>query len=609
MFEIKHSPFPSWWLGVPILLGSLMLLLLAARVTYLHHDELLVYHFTRLDLGYAIWYQGHQDVHPPLWFAFFWVWQRLVGTTELAGRLQGIFFALLTLAVVWRLGRDWFRGWAIGAAAAAILAANAYFVTYALEIRPYAAILLLAALSMWVFERWQRSQSWRTALVYGALIALMFYVHYFLIFLVIVQVGYFLIGQPLTRRRLSQGVAAAAFAFALWLPWFPTFIGQVILLRELSAQAGIAYASGLGTPHTTAATNLATIQQLAALAFNGQTVLYAVVLAAAIAQGWRQRRLWLAVGWGIGVPALALAVNLFAAVYAPRYIAYLTGGLALLLAVGLLSSWSRWRAFAFGVFFIVSLWGLPDQLPERAPLRDIFRALSAAAAPGDVVYFQRGGEEDDLVNWNAAAYLWPEAIIQRGGPAEAVAGARRVWFITGELLTEPVQQIFLALERTHPVQQVIGDCKREWCYVAQLMEAPPLADPIRFIDVQTGDALLFLGADIDAIEDERLRLRLWWTVETPAALDYSFAVHVVDEDGTLIAQADGPLVHYGVEIVPTSQIAPHQIIIDHRAVELPRQTAAKEAALALIVYRSWDGQRLLLESGADHYSIDLITNH
>lgn len=609
MLETKRSSFPSWWLGVPILLGSLILLLIAARMTYLHHDELLVYHFTRLDLGYAIWYQGHQDVHPPLWFAFFWGWQRLVGTTEFAGRLQGILLALLTLAVIWRLGRGWFRGWLIGAAAAAILAMNAYFVTYALEIRPYAATLLLAAISMWVFERWQRSGSLRAGLVYGALIALMFYVHYFLIFLVIVQVGYFLTSQPLTRHRLSQGIAAAAFAFALWLPWFPTFIGQVALLRELSAQAGIAYASGLGTPHTTSATNLATIQQLATLAFNGQIVLYVVVLVAAIVQGRRQRRFWLAVGWGIGVPALALAVNLFAAVYAPRYIAYLTGGLALLLAVGLLSSWSRWRAFAFSAFFMVSLWGLPGHLPDRPPLRDIFRELSAAAAPGDVVYFLRGGEEDDLVNWNAAAYLRSDVIIQRGGPVETIAGARRIWFITAELLTEPVQQVFSELERTHPVQQVIGDCRREWCYVAQLMEAPPLAEPIRFIDVQTGDALLFLGADIDAVEDERIRLRLWWTVESPAALDYSFALHVVDEAGTLIAQADGPLVHYGIEIVPTSQIAPNRIIIDHRTVELPRQSAVEGAALALIVYRSWDGQRLLLESGADHYPLDLITKH
>ncbi len=609
MFETKHSPVPGWWLGIPILLGSLMLLLLAARITYLHHDELLVYHFTRLDLGYAIWYQGHQDVHPPLWFAFFWGWQRFVGTTEFAGRLQGIFFALLTLAVVWQLGRRWFRSWTIGTAAAAILAANAYFVTYALEIRPYAATLLLAAVSMWAFERWQRSGAWRAALIYGALIALMFYVHYFLIFLVIVQAVYFLASRPLTRRRLLQGTAAAVFAFGLWLPWFPTFIGQVALLRELSAQAGIAYASGLGTPHTTAATNLETLQQLAALAFNGQIVLYAAVLVAAIAQRWQQRRLWLAVGWGIGVPALALAVNLFAAVYAPRYIAYLTGGLALLLAVGLLSSRSRWRVFAFGAFFIVSLWGLPGQLPERPPLRDIFRELSAAAAPGDVVYFLRGGEQDDLVDWNAAAYLRPDTIIQRGGPVEAVASARRIWFITAELLTEPIQQVFSELERTHPVQQVIGDCKREWCYVVQLMEAPPLAAPIRFIDAQTGDALLFLGADIDAIEDERLRLRLWWTVEAQAALDYSFALHLVDETGALIAQADGPLVHYGIEIVPTSQIAPNQIIIDHRTVELPLQTAGEEAVLALIVYRSWDGQRLLLESGADHYPIDLITNH
>lgn len=622
-----------WLWCIPIFLFAFWLMLRLIPLTHMHHDEQLVYHFTRFDLAYTVWYQGNQDVHPPLWFSFFWLWRQFVGTAEFSGRLQAILFSLITLAFVWRIGRDWFGRARMGLLSMMALGLNGYFLQYALEIRPYALSMLLAAVSSWVLWRWLKTGERRMGLLYGALVAVMFYVHYFLAFLVAMHLVFGLI-YIVTRRALQsrkvlvfQAVSAALVAFVLWLPWLPTFLLQNATLRRLAAEAGNAYGAGIGTPVTTRFTNLQTIADLVVLSTNGQVAIYALVLLAGAIYGWRRKAYWLVLLWAFGAPALSLLVNLVAAVYNPRYVAYLTVGLALALGVGLASlalplgaGMKRIGGLAqtslllrtLGMlivltFFGLSLLALPGTVPVRIPYRDIFRQMSAQAEPGDVVYFRQGGEGDNLVQWNMDAYLSPTfSVISDYDLAEAER-ARRVWFLTGDLFDERVKSDFAALEPSHPVQTVIGQCDRRWCYVAQLMEAPPLSEPVVFADSDTGDALAFYGADIDRVDAAQIDTRLWWRVEQPLARDYSFGLHLLDTSGNLVAQNDGPVQHYGAETVQTSTMQPGRIYIDFRSLTLPPDLPSGQYALTLVVYRPWDNLRLTLADGVDHLLLETIT--
>ena len=188
----------AWLLAIPLLLLLTFWLLRVVWMMHMRPDETLVYVFTRFDIPYAVNYLATSDIQAPLWLVLFWIWQHLLaGDTEFAARMLSLFFSLITLALAYRIGCDWFgRKPRYGLFAMAVLGANAYFCIYALEIRPYPLALLLATLSMWLFARWLRRGTWRLALAYGVVVALMFYVHYFLIFLVIAQGIYFLFSRP-----------------------------------------------------------------------------------------------------------------------------------------------------------------------------------------------------------------------------------------------------------------------------------------------------------------------------------------------------------------------------------------------------------------------------
>jgi hypothetical protein len=178
--------------------------------------------------------------------------------------------------------------------------------------------------------------------------------------------------------------------------------------------------------------------------------------------------------------------------------------------------------------------------------------------------------------------------------------------LTGDLFNDDVGAVFAALEPSHPVQQVVGKCDNEWCYVAQLMEAPPLTEPIRF-----GDALDFLGAQV--IRDSAglrwgldVDVRLWWTTHSALPVNYSFSLRLVDNSGALIAQSDGAINHYGQEIVETSALQPERIYIDHRSVKFPTDAPERVYELRLVVYDPATGERLLLPDGSDSVLIQML---
>lgn len=565
---------------------------------HMHPDEELSYRATRDGLDHVFYYQqSGQDNQAPLWFISFWAWQQIVGDAEFTSRVMGALTSVLTLAITYRLGRRWF-GNAAALAALAILGANHFFFTYTLDIRPYPLVIFSAALSIWMFERWRHTPDKRRTLFYGLSVALLLYVHYLLTFLVVVQVVFVLLFQPNRRRLLVSGAAAMVLGFLIWLPWFPTFVDQVITLRNVETASGTARgAAGIGV--STLVTSLPTIVQLAQTATNGMIWLYAIVLLVGVWMMWRKPSFWLAVFWGIGVPVVALVANLFFAVYAHRFVSHATVGLALALGAVLLAKPNRLYISAAAVFVALNLFMFPTQFPVRIPYRDLYADVSAQVREGDALL--NLGSVDGFVQWQIDHYLSPVLVRNTVSDVASAQSFRRVWFLTDDWLNDPAQRDFAVLEPSHPVQTVFGQCNRAWCYIAQLMEAPPWTEPMTF-----GDHLAFWGADVDSVTDTEIRTRLWWRVAEPPPVDYSIGLQLLNSDGALVAQNDGPIHHYAVETVQTSSLQPERIYIDFRSVALPPELPAGEYRLTLVVYQSWDGVRLTLPDGSDHLVLDTI---
>jgi hypothetical protein len=581
-----------------LLLVSAGFLMWGIHITHMRADEQLVYFFTRFDnLPQVIDVQARYDVHPPLWMSIFWSWRQLVGDSEFAGRMHALLLAMLTLALTYRLGRRWFGHPRAGLFAVALLVVNSLFFIYALEIRHYSMLILVAAWSMWCFERWLAKGTRRTALWYGLSVAGMLYVHYFLGFLLMAQVLYLL----LTRRRdrIRGLVEAGVVAVVLYLPWLPALVNQVGNLRGAEQTGGNARGVlGIGT--TTQITSPQTVAALLETITNGQFALYALIFAAGFIYLRRNARYRLALAWAIGGPALALLFNLVLAVYAPRYNAYLAVGWAVA-AGGALAALPRLRLPALIVATGLTFVALPAHLPQRTPYRDLFAQVSALARPGDVILFDQGGIEDRFVRWQVTHYLDVALATNQVTTVEQALDHRRVWYATANWFADDVRARFDSLDDSHPVQDIVGDCTRDWCYLLQLMEAPPRSEAIRF-----DETLGFRGLDLDAVTNDRISARLWWTVAAPVGADYSIGLHLLDESGQLVAQSDGPINDIYAGPVQTSALEPERIYIDRRTLDLPPDLPPGTYQLALTVYQPWDGVRLVSSLGETYLPLEPV---
>lgn len=596
---MARHPHRYWLLAIGILFLAAVVIFHTNNYTYMHADEYLVYSFTSLDRSVpdVITFLAQQDTHPPLWWSFFRVWHQIVGDAEYVGRVQASLFGLLALAIVYQLGKQWFKSPRFGLFAMVVLGGNAFFINYALEIRPYGMILFLSSFSMLAFYRWLASPTWRRAIFYAISLALLLYIHYFLLTLILAQAAYFLIfhlPRHHDRHTLGQMVGVPLIAFALWLPWFPSFLGQVAHLRQAELTGGNARGV-IGAGTTTVPTSWDAVQTLVEWVTNGQPALYGLVILLGLVYLVRKKNYQLALMWAVGVPVISLALNTVIAIYTPRYILNFVLGLGIVTGAGLaMIPRVRWRWTALVAFAAVNLLAMPAALPQdRPPYRPLFQAVSAAALPGDALFFTNVGQPDSFAHWLYENQLPTEADgahwVYTTDDAQPY---RRVWFITDNWFAQRVQTAFHALEQTHPLQEVYGDCTRRWCLLLQLLEAPPAGQPTLF-----GDAMAFWGVDIDSVSNQSIQTRLWWRVEQTPALNYSIGLYLLDSSGVKVAQIDRNIVHYG-QPLETSQLEPGRIYIDTRELPLPEGLPPGDYRLNLIVYDWQTDEHLPLPDGS-----------
>jgi hypothetical protein len=586
---------PPLWITAALVLTLFGFWLFALDWLHMRPDEHLVYQHTDGTLIEAVVYQATRDVQAPLWHSFFWTWRHLlVGDSEFVGRYQGVLWSVLTVALVVRLMTVGFGEARYGWLAALGVGVNAYFVTYAFEIRPYPIVMLSATFSAWRLWRWWGVPTVRNALWYGLSLALMAYIHYFMAFWAAAQVGWVLLGRP-TRRHWRTLPAALGLALLLWSPWLPTFIRQVNTLRAIDGALGIA--------STTTDTTWAVVFRWLNTATSG---LWPLWLLAAVALLWAKptRARSLLLWWAFGVPTIAFSANLFANVYDPRYISYTALGFGLLLGAGLAAlPVGRWRyAVAVGLVALMVV-RLPDYLPQRLPYRTIYQTVSNESRPDDQLILFRADHNSDYVRWLIDQYTAPHLLDDIALAPYQVTG-RRVWFVTSDPAHFETQDFFRLLEATRPLTRVVGQCNADWCYVAQLMEGAPNAEPTPLV-APNGDTLNYDGGEVVRVDRHTLRVRTWWDAPDVLARDYSLSVRLLDANGALVVQSDSPPVAADGTPQPTSALRPNVVVLDDRPLSL-RGLPAGTYTVAVVAYHPLDGDTLA-HDGHSTLTVDTVT--
>lgn len=195
----------------------------------------------------------HSKQHGPLYFVLLNLWSRIAGSDLFLLRLLSAYFALLSLAAVYRFARL-SRDGGLALAAMFVLSVNSLFLFYSRELRMYTLLPLLVA---WIFGCYWRllatseRMNWWAWLSLAIGCGLILYVHYFGIFALAAVGTYHLLFAPKNRRWVSIAFAIVGGGL-LFLPWAPTVIKgfEGFSLKSMSGMSAFESLLSLGNVYS-----------------------------------------------------------------------------------------------------------------------------------------------------------------------------------------------------------------------------------------------------------------------------------------------------------------------------------------------------------------------
>lgn len=161
------------------------------------------------------------DFHPPGWSIILWFWTHIFGFSEIATRIPSVIFGVLTIYIVFLIGKKLFSD-KLGIIAAILLAINPLHIYYSQEARMYSMATLAVAINMLFFIKHLKSE--KISLVYLSLsnffVLMSDYLAYFIF-------PAQLITMTLINRKMAyKWIGSLIIALLLMIWWLPTFIGQ-----------------------------------------------------------------------------------------------------------------------------------------------------------------------------------------------------------------------------------------------------------------------------------------------------------------------------------------------------------------------------------------------
>lgn len=182
-------------------------------------DEVFTFWTANQDLASVIASVRGDVVHPPLFYIALKYWIALGGSSILWLKLLPVLFSLAGILPFVLLCRELRMRAATINLALALIAFNAFLVSYAQELRMYSLLMTLTVTSLWLFVRLiNRDRGvWRTqAWLIGVNVGLVF-THYYGWIIVAMELFFLLVWKRERARGFAFGLAAIACAFSPWV--------------------------------------------------------------------------------------------------------------------------------------------------------------------------------------------------------------------------------------------------------------------------------------------------------------------------------------------------------------------------------------------------------
>jgi hypothetical protein len=597
-------PQPSRWLLVAVLLAFFAAWCYQLGVLPLTSDESATALMADMSMG-GIYRQNQDSPHGPVYNLSIRAWRLATGSlNEFSARLFSAFLGLLLLALVYQCGRALGLSplWAL--LAAALMGANPQAAVHLREARPYAPMLVTMALAALVTLRFERLRLAVWLAAGASVLALLS--HYFAIpFVGALGVWGFVVYKGRTRWRWVGSQAAAWAVMAVWLP----LMGRAFFSAK-SLSTGKTW-SFLAPPWET----LARVIGAGAVGYREYptswlawvigALLVGALLAVCLAGPRRSR--WFVL-FTVALPLVFYSLLCWVRpVFHPKYV--LPWVIFATLGVGLAAQrWPRVGGAAAAAVLVLMMfptwrtWQQPYDpgvidTPSLSPLqRESAQELLQVADPSDA--FASGTPDPAHCYYvqhyfvqNIACVLAPKAPTQTDAEFSdqmltLMAGHRLLWYLDYfNPAWDPQHLADIVLPRdlvSLGTEEVAGRGMR--LYISK----PVLQQAQQSLGVRLGDV-----AELEGVWQARtktLHVALSWrSLADHPAVDAKVFVHVVDQNGQMVSQADGVPVAW---TRPLSTWAKGENLLDVYSVDLAVDDCASGCALQVGLYDTATSDRL-----------------
>jgi mannosyltransferase len=165
---------------------------------------------------------------PPVFFVILFCAFKIFGYSELLGRLVAAFIGIISIFIMYLLGKEC-KSKAVGLFAALLTSLNYFDIYYSQELRFYSLAFALSATSFLFFIRAFKTERILDFSFYVLFTTLLLYTHYYGLIIYAVQAITFLI--LLTYKNNTRFIVGSIFSafliIALYSPWIPVILSDL----------------------------------------------------------------------------------------------------------------------------------------------------------------------------------------------------------------------------------------------------------------------------------------------------------------------------------------------------------------------------------------------